>query len=324
MSCPKCAVARVKECLPSSLPLVLGVTCHKKQISCARVAYFPFDFQWFSCECLPLLTLEFRQFWLRRVFMLSILTRATRGRVWHVCVRMWLCECVRVRVWHAAPSTAVSLAHTGPRGIFRYRMWLNACPQRNTIWRLPLSTLAPPPRLLASLMYELHVASRTCGSKRNFRVFHKNLQKYFSLNFGHKFPTGDWSAEFGCPLWQRLDKRFNYYQPDGGIEGRGGDLPGQEKGASAGDMATACGICKCLSNWKRSRMVMDDVVVELWPVETEEWERKGTVKLCVNSLGKLRKTTVRRIYIVYVSWAYWQQFHNYHKLTCCWPWESLQ
>lgn len=106
----------------------------------------------------------------------------------------------------------------------------------------------PPPRLLASLMYELHVASRTCGSKRNFRVFHKNLQKYFSLNFGHKFPTGDWSAEFGCPLWQRLDKRFNYYQPDGGAEGRGGDLPGQVKGASDGDMATARGIRKCLSN----------------------------------------------------------------------------
>lgn len=46
---------------------------------------------------------------------------------------------------------------------------------------------------------------------------------------------------------------------------------------------------------------MDDVVVELWPVELEGGEEgKGIVKLCGNSLGKLRKTTVRRIYIVYV------------------------
>lgn len=320
MSCPKCAVARVKECLPPSRPLVEGVTCHKKQISRARVAYFPFDFQWFSCECFPLLTLEFKQFYygVSLIFMLSILTRATRGRHWHVCVCVWVCVCLCVFGMQRLRLQSLS----GNISLYDVIEYLST-----TQYNLEVTPLhsPPPPWLLSSLMYELHIASRTCGSKRNFGVFHKNLQKYFSLNFGHKFPTGDWSAEFGCPLWQWLDKRFNYYQPDGGREGRGGDLPGQVKGASDGDMATACGICKCLSNWKRSRLVMDDVVVELWPVELEGGEEgKGIVKRCGNSLGKLRKTTVRRIFIVYVSWAYWQQFHNYHKLTCCWPWESLQ
>lgn len=258
MTCSKCAVARVKECLPPFPPLAEAVTCHKKQISRARVAYFPFDFQWFSCECFPLLTLEFRQFYygVSLIFMLSILTRATRGRVWHVHVCAYVCVCLCVFGMQRLRLQSLS----GNISLYDVIECLSTT-QYNLEVTPHYSPLPPPHRLFLSLMYELHVASRTCGSKRNFRVFHKNLQKYFSLNFGHKFPTGDWSAEFGCPLWQRLDKRFNYYQPDGGREGRGGDPPSQvncAKGASDGDMATARGIRKCLSNWKRSRMVMDD------------------------------------------------------------------
>lgn len=150
-----------------------------------------------------------------------------------VCVCMCVCVCVfgmqRLRLQSLSPTQ-------GQGEYFVIRCdWILV---HNAIQFGVYPSLLPPPRLLASLMYELHVASRTCGSKSNFGIFHKNLQKYFSLNFGHKFPTGDWSAEFGCPLWQRLDKRFNYYQPDGWREGRGGDLPGQvncAKGARAGD-----------------------------------------------------------------------------------------
>lgn len=234
MSCPKCAVARVKECLPSSLSLLVGVTCHKKQISRARVAYFPFDFQWFSCECFPLLTLEFRQFWLRRVVDIYA-KHIDACHTWAcltcacVCVCMCVCVCVFGMQRHRLQSLSGNIS------LYDVIEYLSTTQYNLEV--TPLHSLLPP-RLLASLMYELHVASRTCGSKRNFGIFHKNLQKYFSLNFGHKFPTGDWSAEFGCPLWQRLDKRFNYYQPDGGIEGRGGDPPSQvncAKGARAGD-----------------------------------------------------------------------------------------
>lgn len=113
--CPKCAVARVKEC-PLTTLFVVGVSCHKKQISCARVAYFPFDFQWFSCSlaCFPLLTLAawpgILAILLRRVvdiYAKHIDSSATRGQL-YMCECVCVCACLACSAGCLTPSTALS------------------------------------------------------------------------------------------------------------------------------------------------------------------------------------------------------------------------
>lgn len=110
------ALWHVSRNAPSPPLFVVGVSCHKKQISCARVAYFPFDFQWFSCSlaCFPLLTLAawpgISAILLRRVvdiYAKHIDSSATRGQM-YVCECVCVCACLACSAGCLTPSTALS------------------------------------------------------------------------------------------------------------------------------------------------------------------------------------------------------------------------
>lgn len=169
------ALWHVSRNAPSPPLFVVGVSCHKKQISCARVAYFPFDFQWFSCSlaCFPLLTLAawpgISAILLRRVvdiYAKHIDSSATRGQ-------MYVCECLCVCLFGMQRRLLDAIDCTLPPTQGQGEYFVIRCD-----WILVQNSIqfggfphppwqCSPPWLLASLMYELHNQARHVGEKES-------------------------------------------------------------------------------------------------------------------------------------------------------------